>query len=103
MVSKVIDCYKDDTLNSNPLTEITNKELDLIILRMGAFLSIISNKKNNQAKLLITSVKDKYFKELFLKQASIDNVQLLVRCIIERYPTVCKSKVVINSFVNQKL
>ena len=99
MDTSIIDTYKDESLNSNPLTEITNRELDLIILKMGSLLSIVSNKKNNQAKLLIATVKDKYFKEVFLRLSNIDNLQLLVTCILKRYPTVSKSKIVINSFM----
>ena len=79
---------------STPLAEITEKELDMLILRTGSFLSIISNKKVNQAKLLIVTVNNKYFRQLFQQLADIDNTQLLVRCIIERFPSISKSKVV---------
>ena len=79
--------------HNTPLSELTERELDTIILRMGSFLSIISNKKANQAKLLITVVNNKYFRQLF-QELDIDNTQLLVKSIVERFPNICKSKVV---------
>lgn len=87
----------EDNINDTPSNKMAENELDDIILKMGSFLSIISNKKINQAKLLITAVKNKYFKEIFQNITEIDNLQLLVRSIITRYPTVCRSKIVINS------
>ena len=88
---------EDSDLVQDHVQDITEKELDLIILKMGSYLSIINNKKINQAKLLIELVKNEKFKSCFLKTAEINNLQCLVRYIIERYPTLCESKVVINA------
>ena len=73
---------------------ITDRELDMIILKMGSLLSIYQNKKTNQAKMLITLVEDDVYRECFLRIAELDNFQQLVRVLIERYPTLCGSKVV---------
>ena len=37
---------------------ITDRELELTLLKMGAFLSIVQNKKCNYAKLLISAVNE---------------------------------------------
>ena len=87
------------SIESSPTHNLTESELDMLLLKIGAFLSIISNKKVNQAKLLITVVQNKYFGELCLTLTDIDNTQLLVKNILDRYPTVCKSKLVINALV----
>jgi hypothetical protein len=73
---------------------IADRELDEIILKMGSLLSILNNKKINQAKLLITLVQDDEFRYWFLKIADVDSFQYLVRCLMDKYPTLCKSKVV---------
>jgi hypothetical protein len=73
---------------------ITDRELDMIILKMGSLLSILQNKKTNQAKMLILLVQDERFKKCFMQIAEMDNFQHLVRCLMERYPTLCESKVV---------
>lgn len=73
---------------------ITERELDMIILKMGSLLSILQNKKTNQAKMLITLVKDERFRNCFLEITELDNFQQLVRCLMEKYPTLCESKVV---------
>ena len=73
---------------------ITDRELDMIILKMGALLSIIQNKKTNQAKMLIMLVKNERFRKCFLRIAELDSFEQLVRCLMEKYPTLCESKVV---------
>lgn len=87
---------------STPLSDITDREIDQTILLMGSYLSIISNKKVNPAKLLVSVVNDKYFMELFMELSDIDNAQLLVRTIMDRYPNIAKSKVVINAITSKK-
>lgn len=73
---------------------ITDRELDMIILKMGSLLSILQNKKINQAKLLIALVQNERFRKCFLKIADLDNFQRLVRSLMEKYPSLCESKVV---------
>lgn len=73
---------------------IADRELDMIILKMGSLLSILQNKKTNQAKMLVTLIKNKRFKECFLYVAELNSFQHLVRSLIEKYPTLCESKVV---------
>ena len=83
--------------NQLPADNLTERELDMILLKIGSFLSIISNRKCNQAKLLITIVQNKYFCDMCMRLTEIDNPQTLVENILERYPTVSKSKLVLNS------
>jgi hypothetical protein len=73
---------------------ITERELDMIILKMGSLLSILQNKKTNQAKMLIMLVKDERFRKCFLEIAELDSFQHLVRSLMEKYPTLCESRVV---------
>lgn len=80
-----------------PSIDIVNRELDVIILKMGSLLSILNNKKINQAKLLITILKDEQFRKCFLHISEIDNIQLLITTLIEKYPSLCTSKVVFSA------
>lgn len=73
---------------------ITDRELDMIILKMGSLLSILQNKKTNQAKMLITLVQNERFRKCFLHIAELDSFQHLVHCLMEKFPTLCESKVV---------
>jgi hypothetical protein len=84
----------EQTNNSSPLVQINEKETDMIILKLGSFLSIINNKKTNQAKLLVTALKNKKFQQCICNLLEVDNLQSLVECIIKKYPLLCKSKVV---------
>lgn len=73
---------------------ITDRELELTLLKMGAFLSIVQNKKCNYAKLLISAVNEPEFQDIFLDIAELETPQQLVRYFIEKCPSVCESRVV---------
>lgn len=92
----------EQTNNNNPITQIDDKETDLIILKMGSFLSIVNNKKVNQAKLLVTILKNKKFQQCFFHMLEINNLQSLVEYIIKKYPLICKSKVVHKAIKRKK-
>lgn len=85
-----------------PINQIAERELNLTILKMGSFLSIVNNKKVNQAKLLIKLLEDENYCECFFKLSDIDNLQELVECLIKKYPTLCKSKVIHKSLKRKK-
>jgi hypothetical protein len=87
--------------NTSPIVQIDDKESDMIVLKMGSFLSIINNKKINQAKLLVTVLKNKKFQDCFLQMMDFDNLQTLVECIIKKYPLISKSKVVYKAVKNK--
>ena len=87
--------YPDEVdMTQDHVQTITDRELELIILKMGSLLSILQNKKINQAKLLIALVLDERFRKCVMAIADIDNFQFLVQCLMEKYPTLCESKVV---------
>lgn len=86
-----------DGQNKSPLENISDKEIDAVILKLGSFLSIMSNKKCNQAKLLISSVKDKAFGEVCVKMTVMERTEDFARCLLNRYPSMAKSKLVYNS------
>lgn len=92
--------FEEFDLVQDHVYSITDRELDLIILKMGSLLSILQNKKTNQAKMLIMLVQNEGFRECFLKIAELDSFQQLVRCLMERYPTLCESKVVSGALQN---
>lgn len=73
---------------------ITERELDMILLKMGSLLSILQNKKTNHAKLLIHLVKDLNFRNCFMKITELDGFEQAVRILMEKYPSLCESKVV---------
>jgi len=92
--------FDDIDLAQNHTHTIADRELDEIILKMGSLLSILNNKKTNQAKLLIALVQDEEFRKWFLEISDIDSFQYLVRCLMDKYPTLCKSKVVSGALKN---
>jgi len=89
----MITTYIEET-NLSPPEYLAERELDMIVLKLGSLLSILQNKKTNQAKLLIALIQSITFRNCALQLADIDNFQELVNNLIERYPTLCKSKIV---------
>ena len=102
MNSSNTNFFEDNTSN-NPLDGITEKELELIILKLGSFLSILENRKVNQAKLLINILKSDLFCNVCLKLSELDNNQLLIKNIVYKYPTLCKSKVIYRAINNARI
>jgi len=100
MIDSSLFSTNDDQVS--PVEHITERELDEVILKMGSFLSILQNKKANQAKLLICTIQDPIFQKCFLSIADIDNLSFLIHNIIRKYPTLCKSKVVTSALVNKR-
>lgn len=80
-----------------PSNNLEEQELDLNILKLGSFLSIIQNRKCNQVKLLLVSLNDDDFCEVCLKLTDLDCKQMFVSALLARYPTISKSKLVYNS------
>ncbi len=74
--------------------DITERELDMLILKIGSLLCILNNKKTNQVKLLISLVLDEQFKKCALLITEIDSFEFLVRYLMDKYPTLCKSKII---------
>ena len=92
----------DDNIDMSPIEgdvvqpsmNIVDRELDLLILQMGSFLSILHNKKINHAKMLIFLLKNEKYRSCFLRICEIDNLQALIQALVIRYPSLCRSKVV---------
>lgn len=85
------------TLPQDPSDVMASAELDTIILQMGSLLSILQNKKTNVAKLLITSFIDTDFQTTFKQLSELSSSVEILKELVDRYPTVCKSKIVINA------
>lgn len=84
----------------SPIFQINEKEVDLILLQLGSFLSIINNKKVNQVKFLITIINNQTFRDCVFEITTYDNLQTLIETIIEKYPSICKSKIIYRSIKN---
>ena len=85
----------------NPANDLQEREFEETVLKMGSFLSIIQNKKINQAKLIITIIQNKIFGNCFLEISNVENAQSLIFNILKKYPTLYKSKIIYKTLVNK--
>jgi hypothetical protein len=86
--------------NNNPLYNIKEKEFDQDLLKFGALISILQNKKVNQTTILLLLLENETYIKCFKLLSDVDNTYTLLYNIIIRYPILCKSKI-INSKIKE--
>ena len=82
--------------DTNPIHYMNQKEFDRSLLRFGALLSILRNKRINQTMLLQVLIEDEDFRESFKLLSEIENEHTLIKNLVERFPILCKSKIIKN-------
>ena len=82
--------------DTNPIHYMNQKEFDAALLKFGALLSILRNKRINQTMLLQVLLEDEDFRESFKLISEIDNEHTLIKNLVLRFPILCKSKIIKN-------
>lgn len=88
IINKIID--------TDPIHKINEKEFNQSLLKFGAFISIIKNKRINQTMLLIEIIENEAARNIFMDISDIDNLHYLIYNLVIRFPILCKSKVIKN-------
>lgn len=93
----------NDYDNLGPITDIlsadrhiTNKEYDEHILKMGAFVSILHNKKISPIQLYIFIAENKNLQDVIFSILGLDTFEQFTREYALRFPIIYKSKIVLN-------
>lgn len=80
----------------DPVYVVSEKEFDINLLCFGAFVSIVRNKRVNQTALMVLILEAGDFQESFKQITEIDNLYILFKNFLIRYPILCKSKIIKN-------
>ena len=80
--------------NNDPIYNINEKEFDRSLLKFGALVSMLQNKRINQTNLLILLIEVPEYLKCFQMISDVDNPQMLIYNYIMRYPILCKSKTI---------
>lgn len=79
---------------NNPLYNLNEREFNKGLMTFGSFVSIIKNKRINHTMLLIFLLEDNNYRECFKEISGVDNTKLLLYNFIQRFPNLCKSKII---------
>ena len=80
--------------NNNPLYNIKESEFDEVLIRFGSLLSILKNKRINQTMFLVELLDSEAHRECLKILSGIDETDRLFYNLINRFPVLCKSKIV---------
>jgi len=87
------DKILDNFVNYNdPLDNICNKEFVINVMKFGAYLSIINNKRINASVLFISILENSKLRDIFMEITGAENVRDSLLGIMEIYPVLVKSK-----------
>jgi hypothetical protein len=81
---------------NDPIHRINEGEFDSSLLQFGAFVSILKNKRINQTLLLSELLEKEQYRECFTSISEIDDNYVLIKKLVEKYPILCKSKIIKN-------
>lgn len=88
--------------NENGSHYLDNKELDECFLKFGSFLSMIQNKKMNQINYLLILIENKNIRDILLHITGIETFEELIKEMVYRCPSLCKSKLISTRIKNAK-
>lgn len=84
----------DKMEKENPCHYLRETEFVNSLLKFGALISIIKNKKINQTSLTALLLDDRKIRDIFEKLTEIDNFNIIIRKILRHYPNLSRSKII---------
>jgi hypothetical protein len=76
----------------SPYNQLNQKEFDAIITKIGSFLYLTHNKNINPTNLFLYIMTDKEVQALIIELTSCPSLITILKCILNRYPNLIKSK-----------
>jgi len=92
-MSGVIGALQDAVIN-NPLSSLTDEEIEFELIKFSSFCSIIHNKKLNSVTIFSLIVKNKVYKKIFMRMVQLDSEREALLLFLRYNPNLCRSKVV---------
>jgi hypothetical protein len=92
-MSGVITALKE-SIDSNPLKELTAEETHSEIVKFSSFCSIIHNKKLNDVAIFSLIIRKPIYKKIFMKIIHVDNEKKAILIFLKNNTNLCRSKIV---------
>lgn len=83
-----------DSLQRNPGTDITDREIEDCILKFGSYVSIIKNRQLNQVGMVIETIRDDSLQQECCYYFSCESFEVALSLIFTYNPHLVKSKAV---------
>lgn len=81
-------------LKENPVSQLSEKDMNIFLLKFGTLISLINNKNINPTFLFLTIIKDEKLQNIFKQISGANTTNEILRIILNIYPNLLKSKIV---------
>ena len=78
----------------NPISQLARDELEIELIKFGAFCSVIHNKKLNNVTIFSFIVKNKSYRKIFMELTDTDSEREAILLFLKYNSKLCRSKVV---------
>ena len=87
--------HKTNICLNEPYLEITEYEFDMCLLKFGALITMLCNKKITQTNLLYLIIENDDFLDILKNISEIEDEKILLYNFIHRYPALSKSAAIL--------
>ena len=84
----------EKSVSSNPLEELSDEEIQIQLIKFGAFCSILHNKKLNDVTVFSLIIKKPIFKKIYMKMIHVDNERRAILYFLKSNPNLHRSKII---------
>lgn len=92
----IINNLLDSIHNDNPVNNIVSLEFQAALLKFGALVSILNNKRANNTMIMVLLLENLAYRECLKEMSGIDDDRLLFKMFIAIDPILCNSKIIKN-------
>lgn len=83
----------------NPYNQLSEKEFDIILTKVGSFLCLTQNKNINPTTLFLLIMENNNIRLLLMEMTSSPSIIPILKSILTRYPNLIKSKMLKNKAI----
>jgi hypothetical protein len=81
-------------IKNSPISILTEKELQIFLLKFGALLYLLNNKNINPTFLFLSVVKSDALQEIFQELSGVPTLVEILKYLLISYPNLIKSKII---------
>lgn len=81
-------------IKNSPISILTEKELQIFLLKFGALLYLLNNKNINPTFLFLSVVKSDPLQQVFQELSGVPTLVEILKYLLISYPNLIKSKII---------
>ena len=95
----ILDDTQENMDSMSPFNQLSEKEFDIVLAKIGTFLYLVHNKNINPTSLFLYVMENPQIQVLLMEITSCSSLILLLKSILNRYPNLIKSKMLKNKAI----